>query len=44
MPLRLEVGDPFPDLTLPDDAGRNVSISEVAQGQPLFLALFRGPW
>jgi peroxiredoxin len=44
MPLKLGVGDPFPDMTLRDDRGRHVSVSEVAQGQPLFLAFFRGPW
>ncbi len=44
MPLKLDVGDIFPDQRLLDDTGAEVSISEVAQGQPLFLALFRGPW
>ena len=44
MPLKFEVGDTFPDMTLRDDRGRPVSVSEVAQGQPLFLAFFRGPW
>ena len=44
MPLNLAVGDRFPDQTLCDDTGNDVSISEVAGGQPLFLAFFRGPW
>ena len=44
MPLQYGVGDTFPDVTLRDDRGREVSVSEVAQGQPLFLAFFRGPW
>lgn len=44
MPLNLDVGDRFPDITLPDHDGNPVSISEVAKGQPLFLAFFRGPW
>jgi peroxiredoxin len=44
VPLRFREGDTFPDVTLPDDRGEPVSISELTQGQPLFLALFRGPW
>lgn len=44
MPLNLKVGDRFPDHKMLDDTGAEVSISSVAQGQPLFLALFRGPW
>ena len=44
MPLNLAVGDTFPDHRMQDDTGSEVSISEVAQGKPLFLALFRGPW
>ncbi|MFT7597246.1 MAG: peroxiredoxin [Acidimicrobiales bacterium] len=44
MPLNLQVGDIFPDVTLTNDRGQAISIGEVAQGQPLFLAFFRGPW
>lgn len=44
MPLRLKPGDRFPDLELPDETGRSVSISALADGQPLLLAFFRGPW
>lgn len=44
MALNLSVGDPFPDHALLDDSGTPTSIAEVANGQPLFLALFRGPW
>ena len=44
MPLNLSVGDPFPDHRMPDHTGTEVSLSEVAQGLPLFLAFFRGPW
>lgn len=44
MPLNLAVGDRFPDHRMLDDTGTEVSISDVTQGQPLFLALFRGPW
>ena len=44
MPLQLAVGDRFPDLTMVDDRGQSRSIAEVADGRPLFLAFFRGPW
>lgn len=44
MPLNLSVGDTFPDLTMVDDRGQARSISEIIDGQPLFLAFFRGPW
>jgi len=44
MPLNLSVGDRFPDQSLTDHAGREVSISELADGQPLFVAFYRGPW
>lgn len=44
VPLNLKIGDRFPDHTLTDDTGTALSISEVANGRPLFLALFRGPW
>lgn len=44
MPLNLEVGDRFPDVTMIDDRAQSRSISEVADGRPLFLAFFRGPW
>ncbi len=44
MPLNRSVGDRFPDATMVDDRGQARPISEVADGQPLFLAFFRGPW
>ena len=44
MPLNLAVGDRFPDHAMPDDTGARVTIAEVAAGQPLFVAFFRGPW
>ncbi|MEM9563384.1 MAG: hypothetical protein AAGA93_12240 [Actinomycetota bacterium] len=44
MPLQLQVGDAFPDVTMVDDRGQPRSIAEVADGRPLFLAFFRGPW
>ena len=44
MPLNRTIGDRFPDVTMIDDRGHARAISEVADGQPLFLAFFRGPW
>ena len=44
MALNLGIGDRFPDMTRRDDRDQDVSISELAQGRPLFLAFFRGPW
>ena len=44
MPLRYEVGQKFPSMTLVDDREREVSIEEVANSQPLILAFYRGPW
>ena len=44
MPLKLSVGDKFPSLTLRDDRDQEVSIEEVADGRPLILAFYRGPW
>ena len=44
MALRYEVGQKFPSLSLIDDRERTVSIEELAGGQPLILAFYRGPW
>ena len=44
MPLRYEVGQKFPSVTLVDDRGAETSIEEVGGGQPLTLAFYRGPW
>lgn len=44
MSLRLDVGDAFPSLTLANDRSHTVSIAEVADGHPLILAFYRGPW
>lgn len=44
MPLELSVGDSFPDVTMPDHDGYPTTISQVADGHPLFLAFYRGPW
>lgn len=42
--MQITVGDAFPDLTLPDHAGRRRSLGELAAGDPLVLQSFRGPW
>jgi len=44
MPLKLRPGDSFPDAVLRNESGEKVSLSEVAGGQPLLLAFYRGPW
>lgn len=44
MPLRFDVGDTFPSLSLTNDRSQEVSISELADGHPLILAFYRGPW
>ena len=37
-------GNPFPDLRLPEHTGRELSLSEIAAGQPLVLCFVRGWW
>lgn len=44
MPLNVDVGAQFPDVTMLDHDAKATTISEVAGGRPLFLAFFRGPW
>ncbi len=44
MALRYEVGQKFPAVSLVDDQERSGSIAELAGGQPLILAFYRGPW
>ena len=44
MSLRYEIGQKFPSVTLSDDRGQQVSIEEVADGRPLILVFYRGPW
>ena len=44
MALKYQVGQQFPSLSLIDDREQDVSISELAGGQPLILAFYRGPW
>jgi len=42
--VRLEPGDRFPDLDLPDHTGRVRMLSELAGGDPLALVFSRGWW
>ncbi|MEE8435868.1 MAG: hypothetical protein V3S64_13880 [bacterium] len=44
MPLKFTEGDTFPDHTLTDHGGAELSISQVAEKRPLILAFYRGPW
>jgi peroxiredoxin len=37
-------GDLFPDLRLPEHTGQELSLSEIADGQPLVLCFVRGWW
>jgi peroxiredoxin len=40
----LNPGNPFPDLRLPEHTGKEVSLSETADGHPLVLCFVRGWW
>ncbi len=40
----LTVGNPFPDIRLPETTGRELALSEIAAGRPLLLAFVRGWW
>lgn len=40
----VKVGDRAPDFTLPDAAGRLVSLKEVLAHGPAVLSFFRGRW
>ena len=42
--MKLEPGDTFPDLDLPDHTGRQRRLSELAGGDPLALLFSRGWW
>lgn len=44
MALKYDVGQKFPSLSLVDDQEHAVSIAELAEGQPLIIAFYRGPW
>ena len=43
-PPLVVVGQPVPDFTLPDAAGRPVSLSEFRGKQPVILVFYRGYW
>ena len=40
----LAPGDIFPDITLPEHTGRELPLSEIADGQPLVVCFMRGWW
>jgi peroxiredoxin len=40
----LVVGEPFPDLRLPETTGKELALSDIAGRQPLVLAFVRGWW
>ncbi len=44
MPDQPQPGDTFPDVELPDATGHRRRLSELAQGDPLFLNFYRGFW
>jgi len=37
-------GNPFPDISLPEHTGRELSLAEIASNQPLVLCFARGWW
>jgi len=43
-PTQLVVGQPAPDFTLPDAAGRPVRLSDYRGRQPVVLVFYRGYW
>lgn len=43
-PTALRVGEPPPDFTLPDAAGRPVSLAEYRGRTPVVLVFYRGYW
>jgi peroxiredoxin len=38
------IGNPFPDLELPDHRNQFVKLSELAAGFPLIVSFYRGYW
>ena len=44
VPLKLKIGDTFPSLSLTSDRGQSISIAKIADGRPLMLTFYRGPW
>jgi len=43
-PTALRVGERAPDFTLPDAAGRPVSLAEFRGNKPVVLVFYRGAW
>ena len=37
-------GNPFPDISLPEHTGRELSLAEISSAQPLVLCFVRGWW
>lgn len=44
MPLKLKVGDLFPEFELEDHRGERVTRDTLIGGKPTILVFFRGPW
>jgi peroxiredoxin len=40
----IRIGQPFPDITLPETTGTELALGQIARGQPLVLAFVRGWW
>ena len=40
----IKVGEPFPDFTLADAHGAQVSLTELRGAGPVLISLFRGVW
>ena len=43
-PTALKVGEPAPDFTLSDAAGRSVTLSDLRGKKPVVLVFYRGAW
>ena len=43
-PTALRIGEPPPDFTLPDAAGRPVSLADFRGKKPVILVFYRGYW
>ena len=43
-PVAFKVGEPAPDFTLPDAAGRPVTLADYRGTKPVVLVFYRGYW
>jgi hypothetical protein len=43
-PVAFRVGEPSPDFTLPDAAGRPVALADFRHKKPVVLVFYRGAW